>query len=264
MEAAQKYPGQTDNTTIPSAKLIQELGRVKGDVETVALEYRTDRKLLETLVSDTAGLTPADGTLEQVLEQRAAAAARQFCEQLAKAVKEAKAEAQRVLRETDEKAIKETTQAEAERRARLAALGVQRIRDETEQDVIAAQKAAAEEKRVAEAQRLDSLAKDPRIQRKYSAFLEKGLLQFASVMMRKSDRPAPVSLGDLDKHDWLKSVERFAMAMSRSPAPNWSAINDRPTHPYPKTAAEWAEMERLLEQFKLLAPIWVNMKLLNP
>ncbi|MEI8190144.1 MAG: hypothetical protein WCI75_10560, partial [candidate division NC10 bacterium] len=37
-------------------------------------------------------------------------------------VKEAKAEAQRVLRETDEKAIKETTQAEAERRAQAHVL----------------------------------------------------------------------------------------------------------------------------------------------
>ncbi len=52
--------------------------------------------------------------------------------------------------------------------------------------------------------------------------------------------------------------------MSRQPNPDFNVFNDRPTNAYPTTAADWEEMEKLLEQFKMLAPIWMEMKLLEP
>jgi hypothetical protein len=62
----------------------------------------------------------------------------------------------------------------------------------------------------------------------------------------------------------LKDAESFAKAMSKQPNTDFNIFNDRPTHAYPKTAAEWDEMEKLLAQFRLLGPIWVEMKLLDP
>jgi len=83
-------------------------------------------------------------------------------------------------------------------------------------------------------------------------------------MMSKGDRPLPASFGDLNSRGWLKNAETFARAMSRQPNPDFNVFNDRPTNAYPTTAADWEEMEKLLEQFKMLAPIWMEMKLLEP
>lgn len=126
---------------------------------------------------------------------------------------------------------------------------------------------AKEREREEEASRLRKLAEDPNVQKKYSAFLQQGYVQFSfppGFMEHRSERPLTVSFNDLIGKGWLKDSETFARAISRRPNTEYRAFNDRPTHPYPRSDAEWKEMERLLEEFKMLAPVWVKMELLRP
>lgn len=267
LETANRYLGQTGNTTLPATTLTQEVRRLGDEGGALARDYRRDRLALEQLVAETAAMPPGELTLEKAVEQRDREVAGKYLADLASAKAAAEAEAQQKLREVEAKAIKDKAEAEAEQRAKLGALEAQRIRDETEQRLVLEREASAKKKRDEEATRLRALAEDPAIQRQFACFLEKGLLQFTAPprgMMSKSKRPTPVSFGDLNRHGWLKDAESFAQGMSRSPSPNYDAINDRPSRGYPKTDAEWAEMDRLLELFKSLGPVWVEMKLLEP
>lgn len=267
LETAQRYLGQADNTTVPSSELVQELDRLNTEAKTLRQEYHRDRLALEGLVSETAKMPAAEITLEKAAEQREREVAAEYLAQLTATRAAAEAEAQKKLREAEEKAIKQKAQEKADSMARLATIESQRIRDETEQRLVTEKEAAVKRKRDEEAARLRALADDPEIQRLYACFLQKGFLQFTGPprgQMSKSQRPMSVSFGDLNRKGWLKDAESFAQAMSRSPSPNWDAINDRPTRGYPKTDAEWAEMDRLLQQFKTLGPIWVEMRLLEP
>jgi hypothetical protein len=267
LETAKRYLGQTENATLPTETLTQEIDRLKTDTKTLAREYHRDRLALEQLVAETGALSPAEMTLEKAAEQREREVAGEYLAELAATKASAEAEAQRKLREVEEKAIKDRAQAEADQRAKLGEQEAQRIRDETEQRLVAEKEAATKKKRDDEAKRLRTLADDPQIQRQFACFLEKGYLQFTTPpkgMMSKSQRPMSVSFGDLNGQRWLKDVESFAAAMSRSPSPNYGAVNDRPTGGQPKTDADWAETTRLLEQFKMLGPVWVEMKLLEP
>ena len=267
LETAQTYLGQADNATTPTSAVIQDITRLKGDVKTLKTEYRRDRLALEKLVSETASVPPAELTLEKVVEQREKDVAGEYLAQLAAARAAAEAEAQQRLREAEEKAIKQKAEAQAERLVADAALEARRIRDEAEQRDIDEKAAAAKKNRENEARRLRALAEDPEVKKQFACFLEKGYLQFttmSNVTLDKSQRPAPVSFGDLDRHGWLKKVENFAKAMSPSPADGYGPANDRPTRAYPTTDAEWAEMDRLLEQFKTIGPIWVEMQWLRP
>ena len=267
LELSQKYLGQEENATPPGAAMMQELDRLSTEVETMAKEYRTDRRALETLVSETAEMAPASQTLEQAIDQRARELAAQYRAQLAAATAAAEEEAQRTMREANAKAIKGKADAEADRLARLGSGEANRIRGETEQRLKTMQAEAEQRKRADEAERLRTLAKDPQVQRKFSAFLERGYVKFNTSpggALNRGPRPVPVSFGDLNSYGWLRNVETFARAMSRKPNPDYNVFNDRPTHAVPRTSADWEEMERLLEQFKTLAPVWVEMKLLEP
>ena len=264
-QAAQEYRGQSDNTAIPSTRLMQELDRASSDVEILAKEYRKDRLALETLVSETASVAPAERTLEQVLEQRTAAVAREYRDQLTKAKAAAEAEAQRKIREAEVAAIRTKADVEAYRIERLGKEEALRLRGETDQRVKELQEQADKKKRQEESKRLRALAEDRTVQKKFSAFLEKGYIQFnTSAALNRSQNRSPVSFGDLNSFGWLANAETFARAMSRKPNGEYEVFNDRPTHAYPKTTAEWAEMEQLLEQFKALAPVWVEIELLRP
>jgi len=267
LETANRYLGQTGNTTLPSTTLTQELRRLGDDAGALARDYRRDRLALEQLVAETVAMPPGDLTLEKAVEQRDREVAGKYLADLASAKAAAEAQAQQKLREVEVKAIKDKAEAEAEQRAKLGAMEAQRVRDDTEQRLALEREAASKKKRDEEAARLRALAEDPGIQRQFACFLEKGYLQFTTPpkgMMSKSQRPTPVSFGDLNRHGWLKDAESFAMAMSRSPSPNYRAVNDRPSRGYPKMDTEWAEMDRLLELFKTLGPVWVEMKLLEP
>jgi hypothetical protein len=237
--------------------LAQELDNLQSEVETLAKEYGRDRQALDTLAAETSGLPPADLTLEKAIEQRAKDVANAYLAQLAAARAAAEEEAQRTLREAEQAAIRAKAEAEAER-----------MRKEAEEHVKTQQQQAEIFKREEEARRLRALAEDPQIQRRFSAFLETGHMKFGSggrTSIQLESPPQPASFGDLNRFGWLENVQKFALAMSRQPDRiSMSSYNDRPTHPFPRTAAEWDELGRLFEQFKVLGPVWVEMGLLRP
>lgn len=268
-ETIKEYLAEPKNTTPPSDSLVQMLSQLQDDIKVLADEYHRDRRALENLVADTATFKPTNVTLAKAVEDREKAVAGEYLTQLTVVKEKAEAEAQKKLREASEKAIAEKAQAEADQRARLGAAEASRIRMETDQREREAKAEEERKKREAETKRLKALAEDPAIQRKYAAFLQKGYTRFncrpSGGVRRRSDRPLPVSFGELNGYGWLKNSESFAKAMAKHrPNEEYNIPNDRPTHPYPQSSAEWEEMDKMLEQFKVLAPIWVEMKLLEP
>lgn len=267
LETIQKYLAESENVTPPSESLGQMLNQLENDVKALAAEYHRDRLALEKLVADTATLTPANVTLTKAVEDREKDVAGEYLAELTTAKKKAEDEAQRKIRDADEKAIAEKAQAEADRRARLGTAEADSIRTDTDRKLREAKAEEERKKREAETKRLRALAEDPAIQGKYTAFLHKGYMRFNCSplgMPDKGSRPLPASFGDLSSHGWLKDTKVFARAMSKQLNPDYNVFNDRPTHAFPRTAAEWDEMDKLLEQFRVLAPIWVEMKLLEP
>lgn len=267
VDTVRTYLDRRDNTVLPNPQLVQDLERIEKEIKTLAPKYHRDRLALENLVSETEKLAPAITTLEKAVEQRERELAAAYSKQLAESRAAAEKEAQRVLREAEEKAIKEEAEAKAAAAARLGKEKVEQVRKDTDQQIAVLRDEEARKKREEETKRLRTLAEDPNVQAKYSALLRKGYMMFKGTPGAPQDmgqRPAPASFGDLNSRGWLKSVETFARAMSRQPSPDYNVFNDRPTLAFPKTPAEWEEMEKLYEQFKVLGPIWVEMKLLEP
>jgi hypothetical protein len=267
LEMAKTCLDQEGNAIPPEGTLIQDLQRLKTEVEPLALRCRHDRDEIERLRAETASLPPAERTLDGVLEARIQERRREDFDQRAAARKAAREEGQRKIREAEVKAIQEVAQAEADSRVRVGIQEARRIRETTEIEFLKAQANQAKDKRQAEAARLRAMAEDPEVQRQYLAFLAKGYARFTgppSGALGIGKSPAPVSFGDLSRNGWLKNRETFAHAMYKQPSSNLPRFNDRPTRPYPTTPAEFAETERLLEQFKILGPVWVEMGLLEP
>lgn len=267
VETAESYLGQSENVTVPDDALAGDLDRQSNEVEALATEYRRDRRALEALVSATASLPPAERTLEQATLETVAEEADRYRSELASAKAAATEEAQRKIREAEQEAIRLKAEAEAEQVSRIGAETAKRLREETELHVRQMLAEAERRKRDEEASRLRKFAEDPNVQRKYAAFLDKGYIQFSfapGFIEHRSERPLPASLNDLIGKGWLKDAETFSRAISRRPNTEYRAFNDRPTLPYPRSDAEWKELERLLEDFKTLAPVWVEMGLLRP
>lgn len=264
LKVAQDYLGQPQNLSQPSPAITEELNRIATDLETIAYRYRTDHRALESLVAETADMSPAEHTLQVALEARRNELSRQYREQLAAALAEAEAEGQRKIEEARAKAIKDKKEAEAEQITKLGEAEAEEIRQETANRLAGVQ----QKKKQLEADRLRALAEDPEVQKLYSPFLTEGTFQFTGPptgASSRSQRPMPVSFGDLNSQGWLASVETFGLAMSTKPYKMlYRDSNDRTARAYPTTSREWDETERLLEQFKLLAPIWIEMKLLRP
>ncbi len=266
-ETAATYLSQSANISTPDDGLTQDLDRQLNEVEALALEYRRDRQALEALVAATASLSAAEQSLEQAVQTRVTDEANRYRAQLAAAKTAATEEGQRKIQDAEQAAIRMKAAAEAEQISRVGAETAKRLRAETELHVQQMLAEAEERKRAEEEARLQKLAEDPNVQKKYVAFLQKGYVQFSfppGFMEHRSERPLPVSFNDLNGKGWLKDAENFARAISRRPNTEYRAFNDRPTHPYPRSDAEWKEMERLLEEFKMLAPVWIKMELLRP
>lgn len=267
VETAKTYLGQTESVIGPDAALEDELARKVREAESLEKELRRNRLALESLVTLTAEQPPAKATLEQAIKARKTEIADHYREELTAARAKAREDSERRIREAEERALQLQTDAEVARIAKLGAQTAERIHQETE--LKAAEMAAADAKRKQdeEAARLKRLAQDPAIQRQYSAFLTPGRLQFNSSpngLLRTIDQSLPASFGQLSENQWLENVENFARGLSAQPNPNYNTFNDRPTLPYPKTQAEWQQMEQRLAQFKELAPVWIELGVLRP
>ncbi len=122
---------------------------------------------------------------------------------------------------------------------------------------------AAAQQRKREHDEVIRLAKDPVLQSTFRCFLDKGYVAYnvhPGGAPRKG-RAAPFGIGlDLNKHGWLSDSKAFAKAMAgRANTDLYNNFTDRRHYPYPRTAAEWDEIDRLLVLFKKVGPVWVEM-----
>jgi len=154
-------------------------------------------------------------------------------------------------------------QALAEQTRKLAKQRVAQIEADTAAKAEELKKQLSLDAERAERKRLQEMAKDPAIQAKFKPFLAKGYRDCASnPRWSVNEFPRPVSLNVLHNSGALNDAYEFARAGAGKVG--MFTFNDRPRWGYPTREEDLKQFEPLLKQFKQLAPIWVEMGLLQP
>lgn len=249
---------------MPVEELFGEVDQLLADFAPVHSSMEMQKRLAQDLVFKFAKANPSPKTLGEVVQEIRLEASERKLAELTAARKSAQEAADALVIAVEKDAIAARGKAVAEARRLLGEKEAEEIvedaklRRETLEADLAKRK---EEQRVAE---LRKRASDPLVQRKYSAFLDKGLATFSYGAGNSSpgDRPLPASWGELNRNGFVKDVQAFAKSLSAQAF--HTGTNDRRVAAMPKTEAEWKEADRLYEDFKLLGPIWVEMGLLLP
>lgn len=179
------------------------------------------------------------------------------------------------------KARLEEEQRERERERELERMNVAERQRESEhqRDLVAEQE--AEKRRAAEAAlaELRKRAADPAVQAKYQPFLGKGRYMFRRSghpgvdPVQYYDYPVPASLQRLKGTGVLLNASCFWQAGMGEEGyrPDNHGYkgqghgNDRPLYTMvPQTEEDWKEVQTRFDEFQELAPIWVEMELLQP
>lgn len=252
---------------LPDASYGAEVERIRDQLKRAATGLRDDRELLEILVQDSAQEIPAEAALSERLKERRLVRARERLAAIETAAKAAHENAIRVVGEAEAEAISKRAAAEAEAKRLIGASEAKRLIEEAELRRKTLDDELARRKLAEEAATLRKRAEDPAVQRRYSALLDKGFRRFNShpkaAYLDKSIEAEPASWSELNSNGWLADVKSFARALCPQPLAGYQDVpNDRRTRPYPSTDSEWKQVELMLQEFKSLGPIWVEMKLL--
>lgn len=160
-------------------------------------------------------------------------------------------------------AVELEAQALAEQTRKLAKQRVAQIEAETAAKAEELKKQQSLDAGRAERKRWQDMAKDPAIQAKFKPFLAKGYNDCASnPRWSQNEFPRPVSLNVLHKSHALDNGYEFARAGAGKVG--MFTFNDRPLWSYPTREEDLKPFDELLKLFKQLAPIWVEMGLLQP
>ncbi len=252
MKAASENPA---DASLPGTEITEGLQGLLKEAKAGRDRSRDVREQVASLVTQAADegskgeVTLAEAAQKQQDEERRASAAVIDAERLkaeeeaTRAVATAKADQARMAGQKQEELIQAETRAliaskESETRALIAKKGRERIR---------------------------RLAEDPAIQAQFSPFLAHGKYQYG--LGAFGDLPGPASYQMLVNRGQLKDVTAFAHAMAGhaySGSGGWDVQNDRPCWSFPTSQAGLRQMEPLLNQFKELAPTWVEMGKLLP
>jgi len=215
----------------PDVSLTAELDHCYREAEEMKKKYNGHLSRLDALLEDAKAVSaPGDVSLQEAIKRLHAKYAHQQNEIVAKAAVEQR-------------------QIEAEK---MAVIERKRIADE---------EATRREK--AEKDRLIKLAEDPTIQALYSPFLEKGRTSASSdnsgrgwYFYSYNGPSRTVRYSAMQRFDMFTDFSDFLVAAT-------SSHNDRRTWRYPKTDEEWAEYQKRFELFKELAPVWVELGLID-
>ena len=153
---------------------------------------------------------------------------------------------------------------------RLAQIEADRVKAVGAEKAKTAEEASKREQDAILHERLLKQANDPAVKATFAPFLASGRFMFPKPLADRwwYDKSQPASLSFLQANGYVANVRTFAFTMAgerrRHPGEaNDGSVNDRkPHHRFPTTDPEWTEMERLYEQFKELAPVWVELGLL--
>jgi len=252
----------------PAPDVLTALRAERTTANSLLAEIRERIETVEQMIARAKGTAPSSMTLQQAIdkfkEDLALARATAIAEKVDAAERAATEEvAEMKAQERRESLLRagrdEVARAEAESKRRSAA--AERERAGIEAAAAASQAAADATRRDSEAQQLRKRAEDPTIQRLYAPFLSKGLYIMGTSPARKYEVPRPVSFSGLVQRGALSSASMFARAGAGESHP-WS-WNDRPKWAPVKTEDDLQRYEGLLQQFKELAPIWIEMGLLQ-
>ena len=255
----------------------QQLDRERSLAQRQEQELADAQKMLAALIAEAKqkNSAPADLPLQVKVEQleRETAAAR------LRAIQEARAQAeeQNTTQLADLEKRKLAEIGEAERKHREAELDAQRTEQETQARLT--QEKTAHDKLV-------TLANNPEVQARYQVFLAKGRYLFDKKLSdgerkygdpKYGDIPAPASLrrlrevGVLDNEFvfWATGTadDDYANSPAKKYGYKWQGKgNDRPVtwKGFPTTEEEQALVKQRYDEFRELAPIWVEMGLLKP
>lgn len=237
---------------IPDDASLVEIQRQRAWSETKLAELRRNREVAEGILKDAAaaGLR-GNMTLGEAMANR----------QNKKAEERAA-----VLASEEENARQEAAQLETQARAaqirefgKDSAAGVH---TETKEKVSDSRADRYLDTTVGERERLMKLAKDPAIQAKFQPFLAKGRANIGNGFKQNYAFPKPAQFQLLQHGGALDNYEKFALAGCGEL--NMFGHNDRPRWARPTNDAELEEMRRRFELFKKLAPIWIELGLLQP
>jgi len=267
--AAVKLTNDTPSDgSAPSEEVTTELQGLLRRAREGRDSYRTAREQVASLVkqakSGTSG-APGTKTLAEALSEQ------QDAERLASAAV-VEAEAAKAREEaTRRKAAAEVERLRSEEAvtARIAKVKAEQARELGLKEEARLEAETRMLKAKADQARIRRLAADPAIQAQFSAFLANGRYQFAWGTFGAF--PEPASYRTLVNRGHLSDITNFTHAMAgRSQsgtgqeAGYFRTENDRPHGSYPTTQAQQRRMEQLFEQFKELAPTWIEMGKLLP
>jgi len=256
-----------DGSYTPTPELLAEIASIDRTAADGNRNFELDHAILQTLLADHGNRKPGGLTLSEAIEKRRSIAATKEAEELAKAKAKAREIASEKIRQAETEATVKIAEAEAYAAKVLGEVKAKQLKEQADQTKKKLQEIAEAEARKTEQQDLKRRAEDPAIQAKYQALMAPGRFQFNSVQggsMTQSERPEPVSFGELSRNHWMKDAKSFARALSAKPHIDYNWFNDRPVLAYPKSAADWTKVDRMLEEFRVLGPVWVEMKLLRP
>jgi len=222
----------------PSAALVGEIQTASDTTKKALADYDGLQAKWRVLVQRSKGITPQGPTLGVIIEKvKDEQAAREMhAAQLAQ--NQAESDAQRRLAEAEARKKK------AETDARIQQMEDEQRRAEADRQM---QRQAAEQEKLVER------AMNPATMSRFQPFLAKGrsILRTGSCSHwgKHRNKNLTVLTYDIAKCGTLNDVQTFVRHANH---PN----NDRPKWKMPVTQADWAAMERLLEEFRTYFPIW--------
>lgn len=221
----------------PSAALVGEIQTVSDAGKKALADYDGLQAKWRVLVQRSKGVTPQGPTLAAVIEKvKDEQAARDMhAAQLAR--NQADSDAQRRLAEAEARKKK------AETDARIQQMEDEQRRAETDRQM---------QRQEAERQKLVERAMNPATMSRFQPFLAKGhqVLRGSSCSYGFGvNRNITVLPYDIMKCGTLNDVQTFVRHAN-------DPRNDRPKWKPPMTQADWAAMEKLLEEFRTYFPIW--------
>ena len=253
---------QDDPTAVePSPELVEQLTAEQDAAVEMLQVYRDHRQMIDDTCSQALDQgVRASTDLQAAITELHKGYRREEQEKIVAAAAEArKINAERLARAEYDKVIQQGLDEEA--RIRQDTANSQKLAEEQRDKTKTLAAAEAERIRAeAERQRLLKLAQDPAVQAKYAPFLTHGKYMIGTSPKRFHQIPQPVSYSRLQRMGALRSPLDFANVGAGQPF-GW---NDRPHWKTPSTQQELEQYTALLQQFRELAPIWVELGLLQP
>ncbi len=240
----------------PESTLLEQMRTDAAEVRKQLEQAREARGSIEALcrVADpTVQPQRLAPTLENALRQLEAGYAAEQAAQLAAVRDRVEQEYREQLAATEARKLKEINAAQLARRE--AELEGQRAAIESETKLIVTQERL---------KRLRKLAEDASIQAKYQPFLAKGTYvigQRTGTGYQPTEPPQPVSYNTLVTANVFTDLKRF---VSAGCGRGTRTRNDRPRWAYPQSEEDWEKYRAMFEEFRELAPIWLDMGLLAP